>query len=250
MNEEILALLETTGLSKLEAIVYINGLKSGPISMAKLAVKLGLSRQTVYEIIKKLQKKDLAVTNQKDYGKKVYMAKLEEVEQYIEKKKKQLELTKNSLKKLAFQFPLKNTKLPAVRFFEGRSALKKTWLEILEVKNKKIYNLMSVPYVMGMLGPEFNNYFVEQRIKRGIQGYSIRMGDPKDDKTNHSKEIRQVRYLSPKLYDITSLFCIFDDKVLIMASQTEAIGLIIESEEISKSLLNIWKILWTQAKEA
>jgi sugar-specific transcriptional regulator TrmB len=69
MNKEIFNLLVKAGLTEMEASVYLTGLELGPISMAKLATKVGISRQTAYEAIKKLESKELATTNQKEYGK-------------------------------------------------------------------------------------------------------------------------------------------------------------------------------------
>jgi sugar-specific transcriptional regulator TrmB len=246
---KITDLLEKIGFSKLESKIYIIGLTNGPITMSKLARISGTSRQTVYEAVRKLESKDLAITNQKEYGQKVYMANLEKIEQHIERQKKELEFTGKEIQKIANQFQSPDTKLPAVRFFEGITALKKAWYETLDVKNKKVYTLMPITNMTEMLGANFNERYVKDRVAKGIESNSIRLDNPRDDKQNHKGEMRRVRYLSPELYDIPSLFCVFDDKTLIVTSKAEEVGLIIESKEISKSLMNVWKILWKQASE-
>lgn len=249
MEKEIFDLLQTAGLSDLEARVYINGLKSGPISMARLANRIGISRQTAYEAVKKLQEKDLATTNQKEYGKKVYMADLEKIKQYIEKRRNDLEITKDSIQKIISQFQPVSAKLPTVRFFEGMPALKRAWYETLEVKSKKIYVLMPITSMTNMMGKEFNDKYIRERISHKIESHSVRVDDPKNDNVDHKKELRFVRYIPPNIYDISSLFIIFDNKILIITSKVEQVAIIIESKEISSSLMAVWKIVWEQATE-
>lgn len=249
MPKELTNLLINSGMTEIEALVYVTGLKLGPIAMAKLATKVGVSRQTAYEAVKKLQSKDLAITNQKEYGKKVYMADLEKVGDYLEKQKKNIASTKDDILKLASQFQPFAAKQPTVRFFENINALKRGWLETLETKSKKIYTIVPIDNMLAILGEEFADRYAKDKAARGVTSYSIRLDNPETDPRDHIKEKRQVRYLPPDKYDISSLFCTFDNKVMIITPKAEEIGLIIESDEISKSFLSIWKFVWEQAKE-
>lgn len=246
-TSKIINLLQDSGFSLLEAKVYITGLINGPTTMSKLAKSVGISRQTGYEIVRRLENIELAITSKKEYGQKVYMSSLDKVERFIERKNRKLEITKSEIRKSANQFNFSRAELPKVRFFENINELKKAWYETLNSKNKKVYNIMPISDMTEMFGEDFSRKYIGERMSRGIESYSIRVDNPSNDKREHMKELRYVRYLPPNLYDISSLFCIFDEKVLIVTSRTEEVGLIVESKEISRSLMNIWKILWEKS---
>jgi sugar-specific transcriptional regulator TrmB len=244
-------ILREIGLSEGEIKVYLALLKIGQAKKTELAKKAGVSSSKVYEICGRLQKKGIVGAILKD--KKTHFQAMEpkRLLDFFNEKATKIENQKKELEKV---IPIleKYSKTPNNKavLYEGLNAIKNFYRNILEdLKQEEEYYVIGLNYGESLAGVKvfFENYH-NQRIKKGIKVKMLVNSNVKNElvKTIHTKS--EIRYL-PQYLMSNMIILFYKNKSFIFIIAKDAIGLLIENEEISKGFKSYFDAFWKIAKK-
>jgi len=214
-----------------------------------------VARSNAYDIVKKLQAKGLCHQLGSSYGRKFKMSSAQELKELIERQKKEKEELAKELEKT---LPLiKNLQggfyepYPKIEFFEGVEGIKKLIERSLQCEDKIIRIAASVEGWVDLLGKEFINYYVTKRVEKDIVSHTLRLksGEIQDPfYKQHKKQKREVRYL-PSEIELGSSIIIFDDKVALITTKKENLGILLCSKDYSKTFKSWFEFIWKNSKK-
>jgi len=242
--------LTALGLVDREPDVYLALLKTpGAQPASVIANRANLNRTTVYKILVKLVKKGL-VTKTQRHGITCFFAEDPEnrLKLLIEERQNQLaDMNQAMLEAL----PLltmgeeEHDSLPKIRYYEGIEGIKQIYEAVLR-EGKDQYRYGDIAKIYEALGI-YTDEYIKKRNELGITTHAI-MPFYETDRAQikkHSREHRDVLYIPKKLFPIEGEVRIFGNKVGIISLRKDSpIGVIIESETISKMFLSIFMLTW------
>ena len=244
-------ILREIGLSEGEIKVYLALLKLGEARKTELAKDAGVSSSKIYEICSRLQRKGIVGTIVRD--KKTHFQAMEpkrlldffnEKTAKIENQKKELEKT------IPFLENFSRTQENKAVLYEGLNAIKNFYRSILEELNKgEQYCVIGVNYGESLPGvKEFFENYHRQRAKKGIKVKMLVNNDAKNIlvKTIHSKS--EIRYL-PQYLMSNMIILFYKNKSFIFFLAKDAIGLLIENEEVVKGFSSYFDAFWKLARK-
>jgi sugar-specific transcriptional regulator TrmB len=254
-QNKLIPILEKTGLNKPEILVYLNGLKTGPVLASFLAKKTGVTRQHIYDILNSLEQKGLASTTGKNYNKRFVMESPLQLKNILERKKRNIEKLEKQIDLLNIEFESSERSgraIQSIAFYEDIEGIKNIWEKSLTCKDNAILSIAPIKDIVETLGKDFIEYYLENRLKRNKVSRTLRV-KPKEISDDwfklHSEQKRAVKFLPPDI-DISSTFLIYDDTVSIISSKKENAGFTLKSEELAESMKGIFEALWTKADES
>lgn len=257
MNQEknIKDFLKILELAEKEVFVFIEGTKRGSILVSQLARYCGLTRPTVYDIIKKLKKKGLCFEMGTSHGKRVRMASADELEELFERKvaeqKLMLEEFNKSKKNLFSSQHAIDRFSPRITFLEGQESFKKAYIDSLYTHSKQIFTALAENQTIETLGNEFLKWYVNERIKKGIRIKALRPPSSSSNDPFYKKnkeQLRSVRYL-PNSVKMTSTILLFDSKTIIFGVGGDDVGVLIDSEDITRTFRDWFNAIWSISKK-
>jgi HTH-type transcriptional regulator, sugar sensing transcriptional regulator len=244
-------ILREIGLSEGEIKVYLALLKIGQAKKTELAKESGVSSSKVYEICSKLQKKGVVGTIFKD--KKTHFQAMEprRLLDFFNEKTAKIEDQKKELEKA---IPLlenySKTQENKAVLYEGLNAIKNFYKNLLEDLNHgDEYYVIGVNYGVNILGvKEFFENYHNQRIKKGIKVKMLVNSEARNSlvKTVHSKS--EIKYL-PQYLMSNMIILFYKNKSFIFFLAKDALGLLIENQEVSKGFKSYFDAFWKIAKK-
>lgn len=241
--------LEKIGLNEKEKLIYLAGLKLGPARAAYLSRRTGLTRQHTYDILKSLEQQGFVSRLGKEYGQRFIMEEPANLGNMLERKKNQIEKTKNELKMLLPEFEsFYNSKgiVPKVKFFEEIEGIKEIFEDMLACRSKKHFYFGSFADLMNLIGKNYIDEWIERRIKKGINSKAVRIKKKEIIEEIYTEEkffLRELRY-APDNFNISQTIVLYDNKVAIISSAEECVGFLVESNEFFTTMENVFNLLW------
>lgn len=246
MNKSILV---EAGLTEAEANTYTFLVENSPIAPPRLAELIKESRTNTYKLLESLEELGLAQKDESD--KKIkYWAKNPSV--LLENVKKQQEEAELNAKKLQSSLPslvnkfLEHNEQPGVRFFQGKDGIKQIYEDII-VSCKTAYIIRS-PFDNKFLSDEFYNDYQKRRADAGITTYICSSNISSAISDDRHKKIRT--FLPETSYDSPVEYNVYANKVAIISFDKEAIGMIIESPQIAKSMKQLFQLVSKGLRES
>jgi len=243
-------ILREIGLSEGEIKVYLALLKLGESKKTELAKEAGVSSSKVYEICSRLQKKGIVGTIQKD--KKTHFQAMEpkRLLDFFNDKTARIETQRKELEKaIPMLENYSKTQENKAVLYEGLNAIKNFYRNILEeLKQGDEYYVIGVNYGDNLPGiKEFFENYHRQRAKKGIKVKMLVNHDAKDllVKTIHSKS--EVRFLPQYLMN-NMIILFYKNKSFIFFLAKDAVGLLVENEEVSNGFKSYFDAFWKIAK--
>ncbi|MBI4114830.1 MAG: hypothetical protein HY445_03245 [Candidatus Niyogibacteria bacterium] len=249
----ISAFLSKFGLNNKETCVLLVGLRHGPMHATQFAKECRLTRPNAYDVLKKLEDKGLCHQLGALYGKKFKMASPEDIGLLLDRKKKEYEEMENELNVL---LPgLKDERkfyveYPQIEYFKGIEGIKMMLEDSLHCEEKVILTAASLTNFVSLVGNEFAKYFVKKRIEKGIVGKTLRFrgGDINDPFYKKSKEHNlEIRY-APQGIEINATIFLYDDKIGLVSSEKEKLGILMRSRDYSSTLQSWFYFIWGVSK--
>lgn len=244
------------GLTEPEIDVYLATLELGPNPASVIAKKAGLKRGHTYNILELLIKKGIATQIVQNKIKYFSICDPRNLLSILKNKKREISETEEKLKIILPELnSIKNpfSKQATVRFFEGIEGIKEVYEDTLREK-KDIYAFSDFDYIF----PESENKklydwiwsYAERRAKKKITYIGI---STSSGKTNlaYKKRKSQRRKLKalPKNTYLPVEINIYGDKIAIMSTYKDMVGLIIEDKNIAETLRNLHKAFWGKLKD-
>lgn len=247
---KILETLEEIGLSKQEALVYINTLKLGLSKASEIAQKSKIQRGASYYILKLLKEKGFVSEMIKSGIKYYSAASPNRIQELIEDEK---ERKKELLKNISYELEeLNQTAIekPNIEMYVGEDGFKTITLKLLEKPNAKWRCYLSSKILD--YKPYFHLGFRRKRKEKNISIKTITQDTPKlrEIKKLDKEELRETKF-SNKLFvgsDVMLYYILDDAIVIVKANHKEQLGLYIKEPELAKMQANIFDHIWNDLK--
>lgn len=247
---EILPQLSQFGLKEKAAKAYLAVLRLQKANPHQIAKEAGIERTTAYVVLEELAEKGLV--SQSIEGKKiVYIAEPPKTLELLLNKQQNILL--NLLPSLEAVYGNKTAK-PVIKFYDKIEGIKRALLDSLNCEEKLRRDFASVDDIVDLLGVQFINRQIKERVAKKIRVKSLRAsakGNKLSEKDWFLKKenpdlLREVRYLKQALNFSTDIF-LYDNTVLIISSNKESFALTIESGELSLAMKILFDIAWEQS---
>ena len=245
MSEE--NLLQSIGLSKAEAKIYLSLLKSGPTSIRLMAAATKVNRGTVYESIKNLVKIGLVSVRAVGSRSKYSAESPDKIQQLINEKQKELKTVERQASSLMpdlMAYAKATAEEPKVRFYEGDEGVANILRDVLATTaklDKKEYYVYSSRSLRQYLYRRFPN-FTTQRIHDGIFARVIGVGTGGDP-----AELSERKIIEDDSYETSSSYnIIYGDKVAMISvsSDQTPYGVVIEEPGVAAMQRLLFGRLW------
>ncbi len=245
--------LQKIGLSDKEAVIYLTSLEMGPSTILEISKQSKIKRPTVHIIVENFIKKGLASSFEK--GKKRYFS-VESPERLltlfnirkkeIEEQEREFTTFLPELKQI-FASGLAEGK-PVVKFFEGKAGIEAIREDILNSKIQSMEEFFNTDVSYEAFPPAPNDH--RQKMKEKLKNIPVRR-----IYTNKSGPVlpaedgltKNLFVPSEKFQEITfkGEFVLYGNKIAITSPKTsDRLGIIIESEEIAKTLRAFFNLTW------
>ena len=231
------------GLNEKEASTYLFLIENGLSSVQEISKKTGILRQTVYEIVNKLE--HYGLISEISQNKKTFFqaAKPQKLVSLLDEKKSIINSVLPSLEELEERAKSDSN----VRVFKGVKGIKTINQEVLECKKIKT--------LLPDIGEEFMKEFyienfsikrIEKKIPIKVLRGEVKTIYQKTIKTD--KEIfREVKF-NKELTPIKAQYIIYGNSLAIISFHGEPFGVVIKDPLIHNSIEIMFDVLWKQAK--
>ncbi|MFA5022073.1 MAG: helix-turn-helix domain-containing protein [Patescibacteria group bacterium] len=249
-------IFNSLGIGKEEAETYLALLEFGPISVGKLAKKIGKPRPSLYGFLKRLQEKGL-VTQSSNLSVKIFQAQPPKKVDFIFQQ--MIDNITQSQKNYQAMIPMLEKNIiskfisPKFQMYEGKDALKNIMRDVIVYSAGEFVTFWPPKPMIEILTSEFFEYTQKKRVEKNV---SVRALWPIKQKIDlrdfpymeSSPQFkREVRFL-PKEINFSMGFMIYGNKVAFISSRKENVGFIIESQEFAEMLKSLFEFFWNYSK--
>jgi len=249
--------LEKLGLSPKESRVYLATLELGQDTVQNIAKKAKIRRPTTYVILDSLLKMGL-VTTVEEGKKTLYAAEApEQLDILLKKQEDDIETMRGQLKgiipDLRAIYNLSSEK-PRVKFYEGKEGIVAMVEDFLRNADPKTESLGFTPLdELLKVFPDWEEQNTQRRAGRDIKSRLIytRAEGPLPGATSQQAK-RNARYVPFNKYPITGGLTLYKDtqknsKIAMLSYRGQLMGVIIENEELYKTMKTIFELAWEGA---
>lgn len=257
MNEELISQIEELGLSNKEARVYVANLMLGPAGVQQIADTSGIKRVTTYVILEALV--NLGLASQTTKAKRtLFNAEapenlrrlLEKREESIQEQKQQLDELLPSLASLT-SLP---KEAPSVKFYDSaegiQTVMKTVMADAKEAGVKQLYGMSNLDQLHTFFPSIRDAEANLDRVRSGItskyiytskSGSIYRRGD--------TENLRESRYVPQEKYPLEGDITIIGDRIVMLSlTGPRTMGVVIASQELSRTARGLFELAWEAAK--
>ena len=233
--------LSQLGFSPSEIKIYIHLLKNGSSYPNKISSEIKLNRTNVYEALDRLVSKGVSSFINKNKVKWFEAKSPNSLLSLIKEREDEFKITKNNiLEDIRSLNQIKSEKIPLeANVFTGKKGLRMIFEDILEDK-KPISLIASQLQFKEFFGPYFELWH-KQRIEKKIHQRSI--FPYKFSGRLEKREFLMYKFVDDKFTSPTTTI-IYGENCLFIQWSKEPIAIKVKNEEISKSHLNYFNMLW------
>jgi sugar-specific transcriptional regulator TrmB len=241
------SILETFGLTPIEAECYETLLPLGAVPMVQLTAAMKRHPQIVYRLVNQLEAKGLVVTETKQHRKYV---RAEDPNILERVQMERLEKIREALPALhALKNKPKQAEVHIERGAEATRRLRKRAFEGLPRGGTYYILSPSGEHFYDVVGMEHVERLERLRMKRGVKKKLLAFESQRTFLEPEKRwEGTEIRYM-PETFPVPTSTNIFGNTVYIQIWSSETIVIVIESEEVAKSYIDFFETLWKTAKK-
>lgn len=244
-------ILKEFGLSEPEVAVYLASLQLGSQPASVIAKKAGLKRGHTYNMLALLIHKGIVQEFIKD-GVRYFSSRppstlltdLEHRKENVERLTRRLSRIIPDIEKI------RNPELrePKVRFFQGVDGIKEIYEDTIRVPNQNIYGIGDFDYYFPeQQNKELNEWiwsYATRRAKKNIWYIGIvNKSKMSDQAYRRSREQKRKLKILHGIY-LPVEINIYGNKVAVMSTYRDMVGIIIEDAPITETLRNFHQAVW------
>lgn len=246
-------LLSLFDLREIEINLYEALFYGKEMGASELAKQAGVSRTSVYDLIKRLKDEGLVIESQKNGTAVFSIQPPEKLQLLLAEKEKELILAKSGLAVLQTDYLKQNkTAKPKLQMFEGRQELQQMMKDLLLYRDITVHALWPIETITKLLTAEFMAEFHKKRAERNIALDVIWPAGQLTEIKKHSflKDATQKRQarVAPVGVDFSLGYSIYGNTVRFISSSKENFGFLVESAELSAMMKSQWEIIWRLSK--
>lgn len=251
-------LLYQIGLDRKESVVYLTCFSLGTQGATVIAKKTGLKRPTVHIVLQRLIQKGFVTVHFEKKTQQFTAVAPEKIAQHLENQKNRIETQKKLLENSIGEFEKLHSPYslqPKVSFFSGIEGIINVTEDTLNSKTELLCYSSTDAWFSN---EELKKYIIDYG-KRRVQKYKIPLKSIETDSPVGRQyfekdyklggELTQIRWLPKEILPFTNEINIYDNKLSICSlAEEELIGVIVESESITKTQRSIFELAWRSAK--
>jgi HTH-type transcriptional regulator, sugar sensing transcriptional regulator len=236
----LISTLQQIGLTENQAKIYLACLELGETTIKDIAQKSGVKRTTIYDFIEEMINSGILKQAIRGKKKKFIAIEPDELRVLINRREALLNQILPALNSLNNVASVK----PKIWFFEGIDGLKKVYEDLLNYKNLVVYGFASED-IPELFGKEWVFNYVKKRVSRNIEEWIIYpFSQTGEEYRKFDKEHkRKSKVIDPKKYNFEIEINIYKNRIAMTSARDKA-GVIIESEPISNTWKQIFKMCW------
>jgi len=236
--------LKEFGLSENEINVYTALLKIGLVSANRISKITGMKRSTTYDNLSLLQNKGLVSTIMKGGVNYYEAAEPKKIIRLLDERKEKISKiipNLNSLKNVV-------SEKTGVTFFEGKKGVITVLNDILD-EGKELWFYGSRKEAMTAL-QNYPEDFIQKRADHNILLNAVLAEEDRNHPEYNKKKIKKLSNLkfSKNLDKIETNVFIYSNRVALMTSGENLVGIIIKNKDIVTQQKRIFQWLWKSAK--
>jgi len=236
------------GLREIEMKLYESLFFGKEMGASELAKQAGVSRTSVYDLIKRLKDEGLVIESQKNGTAMFSVQPPEKLQLLLAEKEKELVLAKSGLAMLQTDYLKQNkTAKPKLQLFEGRQELQQMMKDLLLYRDITVHALWPIETITKLLTAEFMDEFHKKRAERNITLRVIWPAGQLSEVKKHSflKDATQKRQarVAPVSVDFSLGYSIYGNTVRFISSSRENFGFLVESSELAAMMKSQWEII-------
>jgi sugar-specific transcriptional regulator TrmB len=239
-------ILEQFGLTGKKADVYLAALELGGASVIAVARKANIKRTTAYDILIDLQKDGLVSQTMEGKKRKFVGEDPEKIQTDLKRKEAAFSEILPMLKSI---YNVKGVK-PKIRFYEGIEGLKECYLDTLKYSGEIL--ALGSEHAAKVLSIDWLHSNVRDRVKKRIYLKAIVADSQlvqKEFLSHDQEQMRSSKTIDPKKYPFTIEINIYGHQKVFIMSPKEQIGIIIEGEEIHRTMKSMFELIWDNLPE-
>lgn len=251
MENPLTSTLRDFGLTDPELAVYLASLQLGAQPASVIAKKAGLKRGHTYNMLALLIQKGLVQEFIKDKVRFFSSRPPATLIGILEHKEEQIEIQKQKLlQAIPLLEKIRNPLLvqPKVRFFQGVEGIKEIYEDTIRVPRQNIYALGDFEYYFPETqDKQLNDWiwsYASRRAKKNIWYIGIINKSPMSDRAYRRRHEQKRKLKMLKNIYLPVEFNIYGNKVAVMSTYRDMVGLIIEDTPIAETLRNFHQAIW------
>jgi len=250
---QITKFLEEVGLTSTEISLYLAGLSYDSVGVSELVKQTGIQRTTVYHALDTLIQKGLVSKRGTGTRLEFTMANPTIIEKFLNQQvallQKNIDEFKNVLPLLEKYDVNKESKVVTSQF-DGISGIKTVVEEALYCRSGRWDIIAPKENFFAEFDRKYASYFLKARAARGIVTRSLwEKGVNRHVLTAGEIQQRNPRYVPAEMAGkFKSVIILFDDKVAFISSLKGKHALLIQSEELFKTMTVMFESIWNKAK--
>ncbi|MDD4319918.1 MAG: helix-turn-helix domain-containing protein [Candidatus Peribacteraceae bacterium] len=251
LSRTALQSLQGFGLSEPEISVYLALLELGTQPASVVARKAGLKRGHTYNVLSLLMQKGVVQEFEKKGVRTFTCTRPAGLLSLLERREEGLEGVKRQLlQSLPFLESIINPLAvqPKVRFYQGIEGIKQIYEDTLRFPDNDLYALGDFEhYFPRENSPELNDWmwdYCNRRAKAGIRYIGIVNKSPTTDLAFKRRKGQKRTFKMLRNVDLPVEVNIYGDRVAIISSSKDMVGLIIEDKPTADTLRHFHQAVW------
>lgn len=240
---KLIETLSKLGLSPTESEIYLALLKKNESPVGVIISETGLHREIVYGALKRLELQGIVQSIEK---KKIRHYQACDPVYLVRKIEDKAEMAREVLPQLQEMFNQPQVSVKIYEGAEGFEEIEKDWAASLK-DNEEFYCIGGAGNAWYDITKDYYMKYHKRLYKRGIKVKTVTFeNELKGIKDNELPGFNPVRVL-PEKYRVPSSTIIYADKILIQIFGERSIGIVIQSQAVSKSYKQYFELLWDMA---
>ncbi len=245
-------LVDKFDLSETEAQLYIGLLKKGPSTVMDISRFTGINRATAHINLEDLIKKGFVNQTKKPNSKRRILVaeRPDKLEFILRERKRKVERTLGVLPDIVTELKsMKSDDIGSevlVEYYKGKFEVENIYDEVLQ--SKEIRSYVNVEKVFDVFPENEKKFEATHKEREDMYMWEILNAD-----NHYADSLDSERYshkIFPEKVDLSALdYVIYDGKIAIIKAVDEPTGIVIKSDELYESSVDIFDFVWSLIPE-
>ncbi|MSR87168.1 hypothetical protein EXS70_03290 [Candidatus Peribacteria bacterium] len=249
--QDFLSTLQIFGFTPEESAVYLVSLELGAQPASVIAKKAKLKRGQTYNVLSQLKDKGIVQEFTKDGVRQFTGQSPSTLLSLLAAREEDLAVQKQKILQLMpFLEKLRNPLIvqPKVRFYQGVSGLKEVYNDTIKVPDQVVYAVCDFEHTFpAEHSKELHNWLWQYTDRRAAQNVTFHGIVNKSKESDLAYKWRRKQKRKMKMLKNVYLpveLMIYGDKVALLSTKDDMVGVIIEDKPIAEMLRNMLQAIW------
>lgn len=237
--------MQELGYSTKEAKLYVAGLQSES-TLSEMSRRAGIPRTTANDVLEVMKEKGLMHSYLKK--KRVYWIS-ENPERVLQRSSEKQEVFRSAIS--AAKLKNHGQKGTSIRIYEGKKELKWLFLGIIEEK-RNINAVLNFKTLVDLLGNSTLQQLIKMRVSKHLRMRALTLREPisVNLKKKDEEHLRMTRFFPNEFLMSNAIYYFYGSKIAIIFNNTTPMALVIDDEDMSVAVNNLFELVWKLSSES